>query len=125
MNHRTLLVAALLALPAGALFAQTVAPPPPAASETRIDKREAREQKRIRNGRDNGQLTPAEHAKLEQDQRDVKRAEAKAKYNGNVSPAEKARIEAMQDKESHDIRKQKHDAQVTPPNPAPAPVAPK
>jgi hypothetical protein len=70
------------------------------------------QQQRIENGLKSGQLTTREAAKLEREEAQVGRTEAKAMRDGSLSDAEKARIGRMQQRVSGDIYAQKHDAQT-------------
>ncbi len=78
------------------------------AMAARVDRRENRQQGRIHNGVKSGELTQGEAAKLRHDQRRIERTENRMRADGNLSPAEKAKLERMQDKESARIYKLKH-----------------
>ena len=73
----------------------------------RADKREAIQRARIREGRKDGEITKAEGAALNGEQRRVKRSERRAKADGTVTPREKVRIEKKQDRASRHIRRAK------------------
>jgi hypothetical protein len=77
----------------------------------RVDKREARQQRRIEQGVASGQLTPKETARLEAQQGRIETAEAKAKSDGVVTAKERASLTRRQNKASRNIHHQKHDAQ--------------
>jgi len=110
MNYtRSLLTAAVLAaLPLGA-FAQNT------ASEVH---RNVNQQQRIEQGLQSGSLNTREAAKLEREEANVNRMQARALKDGKLSDAEKARIDRAQNKVSRDIHREKHDAQTGNPNSA-------
>lgn len=106
MSTRAILLATLLAV-AGAASAQT---PDPAATPG-IDKRQARQQQRIDQGKASGQLTEKEAARMQQRQDRIAQREAKAKADGTVTAKERAGLQHQQNKASRKIRRNKHDAQ--------------
>jgi len=82
------------------------------SAEARRDQnREARQQGRISQGVQSGELNRAEAHRLHKGQKRVDRAQASAKSDGVVTDAEKARLEKMQDVQSKRIYEQKHDDQ--------------
>jgi hypothetical protein len=85
---------------------------PAFAQETRVDRRQDRQELRIDQGVKSGALTPRETRKLERGQRHVETLETKAQADGKVTAREKARLEHAQDVQSKRIYKQKHDAQT-------------
>lgn len=95
-----LLVAAFATLTASLASAGTVTP--------RIDRREARQSERIRDGVRSGELTRGETRHLVQGQRHVHRMEARAKSDGCVTPRERARITRAQNQQSRHIARFKH-----------------
>ncbi|HYV04974.1 MAG TPA: hypothetical protein VFB82_10325 [Blastocatellia bacterium] len=100
----SILVSGAFALSLGVLaIAQTQTPS--------INNREHRQQKRIKQGVNNGSLTKKEAARMEKQQAKTHRIEAKAKSDGKVTAKERARIQARENKTSRHIYKQKHDAQ--------------
>jgi uncharacterized membrane protein YebE (DUF533 family) len=103
MNTNTKRLALVLA---GALLATTGL-----SAQGRINKRQARQDKRIEQGVASGQLTNKEAAKLEAGQAKVQTAETAARADGKVTAKEHAKIEHMQDKQSKKIARQKHDKQ--------------
>jgi len=108
MKKQSLII--VLALSAvTAAFAQASTDP---TATPRIDKREARQQKRIDQGVASGQLTPKETARLEAQQGRIDAAETKAKSDGVVTAKEKAGLTRRQNKASRNIHRQKHDAQT-------------
>ncbi len=99
---RNILLATLLATLSLSAYAQNT---------TRIDKREANQEKRIEQGEKSGALTGKESERLEKGQAHVEKMEDKAKADGKVTAKERAHIEHAQDKQSRRIHRQKHDAQ--------------
>ncbi|MCC6474298.1 MAG: hypothetical protein IT514_11185 [Burkholderiales bacterium] len=87
----------------------------PAAAQTAtpgIDRREARQERRIEQGEKSGQLTRREAARLEKGQARIDRMQDKARADGKVTAGERARIHRAQNTESRRIARQKHDKQV-------------
>ena len=85
---------------------------PAIAQETRVDRRQERQEQRIDQGVKSGALTPRETRKLERGQTHVENLEMKAQADGKVTAREKARLEHAQDVQSERIYKQKHDKQT-------------
>src|ERR1700752_1086989 len=85
---------------------------PAFAQETRVDRRQDRQEQRIDKGIQSRALTPRETRKLEQGQQHVEKLETKAQADGKVTAKEKTRLEHAQDVQSKRIYKQKHDAQT-------------
>ncbi len=96
---------------AAAVLAIAVATPTLAAE---VDRRERRQQERIAQGVQSGQLTPRETARLERKEaridREVRRD--RAANGGTLTPAERARVNRQQDRVSRQIYREKHDAQT-------------
>ena len=76
-----------------------------------IDRREHREQQRIRQGIHSGELTRREARRLEAEQGRIRGYEWYAKSDGHVSRAERRHLDRMLDRSSRDIYRQKHDGQ--------------
>ena len=76
-----------------------------------IDRREHREQQRIRQGIRSGELTRRETRRLEAEQGRIRGYEWYAKSDGHVSRAERRHLDRMLDRSSRDIYRQKHDGQ--------------
>ncbi|MFN8588485.1 MAG: hypothetical protein U0704_11885 [Candidatus Eisenbacteria bacterium] len=95
-----LLVAAFAALATTVATAGTYTP--------RVDRREARQAERIREGVRSGELTRGETRQLVQGQRHVHRMEARAKADGVVTPGERARLGHAQNVQSRRIARLKH-----------------
>jgi hypothetical protein len=98
-------LATLLISTAGLASAQTATP--------RVDRREVRQQQRIRQGVRSGQLTPHETARLERGQRHINRMERRAKANGVVTPAERRHLARAQNHQSREIYRLKHNARTS------------
>lgn len=84
-----------------------------------IDKQEANQQQRIKEGKQSGELTHHEAHRLKGEQKAIGKAQTKAAADGTVTTQERQRIRKMQARSSRDIHRQKHDA-ATAPTPAPA-----
>lgn len=104
-RNALVLLGALLA--GAALAAQT----PTQKREAHIAQREAKQQKRIAQGAQSGQLTPKETARLEKQQAKIAKDVAKAEADGKVTRKEAAKIQGEQNRASKNIHKQKHDRQ--------------
>jgi hypothetical protein len=76
--------------------------------------REARQENRIKQGVQSGELTKHEAKRLARGQKKVDRFQEKAMADGVMSPEEKVKLEQMQDRQSKRIYKQKHDGQAKP-----------
>src|SRR5512138_1125045 len=76
-----------------------------------IDRRQDYQQNRIEQGIQSGQITRSEAYRLEQGERAIDRAQARARADGVVTQQERARIDRMTDRESRDIYRQSHDSQ--------------
>ncbi|MBL8515796.1 MAG: hypothetical protein JNM76_02410 [Betaproteobacteria bacterium] len=98
----------LAIIAAATLFAATSLT---AFADTRVDKRQERQEKRIEQGKASGELTDKEAARLEKGQAKVQAKEDAAKADGVVTKKEKVQLEKAQDKQSKRIAKQKNDKQ--------------
>lgn len=76
-----------------------------------IDRRQDYQQSRIEQGVRDGQITRSEQHRLEQGERAIDRAQARAMADGHVSPGERQRLDRMVDRESRQIYQQSHDRQ--------------
>ncbi len=74
----------------------------------RVDRREARQHLRIREGVRSGQLTRGEAQRLRAGQRHVHRMERRMKSDGFMTLRERARLERAQDRQSRRIMRMKH-----------------
>ena len=82
-----------------------------AQSMSTIDQRQDYQQDRIEHGIRDGQITSSEARRLEQGERAIDRAQARARADGVVTQQERARIDRMTDRESREIYQQSHDRQ--------------
>jgi uncharacterized membrane protein YebE (DUF533 family) len=76
-----------------------------------IDQRQDYQQNRIEQGIQSGQITRSEAYRLEQGERAIDRAQARARADGVVTQQERNRIDRMVDREGRDIYRQSHDSQ--------------
>jgi hypothetical protein len=102
---KTTLIAALLATIALGASAQA---PAPGTNTPGIDKREARQERRIQQGVNSGELTAKETHRLDKQQQHIDNMENRAEADGSVTAKERARIHHAQDRASADIRRKKH-----------------
>lgn len=86
--------------------------PPAFAQETRVDRRQDRQEQRIDRGVQSGALTPRETRRLQHGQQHVENLETRALADGTVTGREKARLEHAQDVQGKRIYRQKHDRQT-------------
>ena len=82
--------------------------------KSEVGERQRLQQERIGQGIKSGQLTPAEAARLENQEKHINGevAHDRAANGGTLTPAEKAKINHQQNKESRRIYRQKHDEQA-------------
>ncbi|MFM9853810.1 MAG: hypothetical protein ACKVOJ_13550 [Sphingomonadaceae bacterium] len=81
--------------------------------DARINQRQDRQAVRIANGISTGQLTAREGARLERQQAQIARYEARSRADGGgLSRHERARIETLQDRASRSIHNQRRDGQT-------------
>lgn len=88
------------------------------AQAGRNQNREHRQEKRIAQGAQSGELTKHEAKRLARGQKKIDHYQKKAMADGEMSVEEKAKLEKMQDRQSRKIRHQKHDAQSRSESPA-------
>ncbi|MEK8031058.1 hypothetical protein AACH06_09545 [Ideonella sp. DXS29W] len=133
MNVRHALAAAALAAVSVTSFAQSTPAPvaPPATPTTPpvtepgvrgtntpvINKHEANQQDRIRDGKQSGEITKREARRLHAEQKAVDRAQNKAAADGTVTTQERHHIRRMQARADKDIYRQKHDGAQRPDKP--------
>lgn len=79
-----------------------------------LDKREARMERRIEQGKASGALNEKEAARLERRKAKLERAEDRAKADGKVTKQERARLNRKADRLSDEIAHEKHDGQTAP-----------
>lgn len=80
-------------------------------SDPGIQKREQNQEKRIQQGVQSGQLTPAEAGKLEAQQAKIKQDEERMKADGKLTKAERRKLKREQDQASKNIYRKKHNPQ--------------
>lgn len=78
------------------------------AHTPRVDRREANQSQRIRQGVRSGELTRSETRQLVRGQRHVHRLERRAKADGKVTRSERARMHRAQCVQSRHIARSKH-----------------
>jgi hypothetical protein len=101
MKTHTLVVSIIIALGTASAFAQPVA---------NTVQRDVNQQTRIENGLKNGSLTTKEAGRLEREQAQIDRLQAKDLKDGKLSAAERAQLKRLQDKSSRDIHAAKANA---------------
>ena len=91
----------------------------PAAAPATINQRKENQQDRIANGIQSGQLTAGETRNLEKKESEINHEEHDMRKldNGHLTAADRATLQQQQNVVSKDIYKQKHDAQVQNVNP--------
>lgn len=77
----------------------------------KVRQRQANQQERIQEGRQNGELTNKETVRLEAQQAKIQHDKKVAKSDGVVTPAERQKLKREQNRASRNINRQKHDAQ--------------
>lgn len=77
-----------------------------------IQKREQNQERRIENGVENGSLTPREAGNLEAREAKIKQDEERMKADGNLTPAERAKLTREQNRASRKIYRKKHNARA-------------
>ena len=77
-----------------------------------VDRREHRQQRRIRRGVHSGSLTRREAGRLEAQEAKTKAEEAAAKADGKVTRRERAHLQRRENRTSRHIYRQKHDRQT-------------
>jgi hypothetical protein len=125
MNLRHVIAAAAFAAASATSFAQTATPAPApvpvdpgvqqrGANTPLIDKHEASQEQRIKEGRQSGELTRHETRRLKGEQKAVDRTQTKAAADGTVTAQERQHIRKAQNKAGKDIYRQKHDGASAP-----------
>jgi len=77
-----------------------------------INKREVRQEKRIKEGVKTGQLTKGEAKYLQQEQKEIRKSKRVAKQDGKVTKGERRMIKSEQNQANKDIYKLKHNKKV-------------
>jgi len=82
--------------------------------KSEVGQRQRLQQERVGQGIKSGQLTPAEAARMENQEKHINRevARDRAANGGTLTPGERARVNHQQNKVSRHIYRQKHDAQA-------------
>ncbi len=96
MKHHYLFASVLVAFGATGAFAQT--------NTATTVQRDVNQQTRIENGLKDGSLNTREAGRLEREQSQVNRLQAKDLKDGKLTPQERAQLRRAQDKASHDIK---------------------
>ena len=88
-----------------------------ASAQSEVNARRENQQDRIANGVKSGELTPAESARLEKREAELKKQikNERSANGGKLTPKERAQIEKELNEISRKIHRQKNDAQKTPP----------
>jgi len=81
-------------------------------NDPRIQERELKQQQRIQQGIQSGQLKPGEANRLERQQTRIKATEDRMKADGNLTRAERAKLTRMQNRASQNIYREKHNKQT-------------
>jgi hypothetical protein len=81
---------------------------PQAARTEQVLQRDVKQETRIRDGLQSGQLNTREAARLQREESRVDRMQARALKDGRMSPAEAARINQTQNQVSGDIQRAEH-----------------
>lgn len=89
-------------------LAIAVASPAAAAGLDHSYNRSARQQARIANGVNAGQITPRENAWLQRGQTRVANAQSRAAADGAITRGERAHLQAMQNRQSRHIYWARH-----------------
>ncbi len=95
-----------------AMLVSAVVLPAFAQSTPNLDKREERQQQRIAQGVESGQLTAKEASHLEAREAKLAGDEAAAKADGKVTRKERRKLQREADRDSAAIHHQKHDRQA-------------
>jgi hypothetical protein len=80
--------------------------------QDQTSKKQWRQHQRIKDGRENGDLTRRETKTLRKQQRHIQRQKRKAAADGQITPGEKARVNKAQRRASRNIARKKHNART-------------
>jgi hypothetical protein len=103
MFTRAFLISLIAASVAAPIYAQTDTPG--------VDARQERQEQRIQQGIESGQLNEREAARLNRQQDRIEKMEERAKSDGTVTKRERRALHKAQDRASRHIAKEKHDRQ--------------
>jgi hypothetical protein len=98
-RHRIIALAAVL-------FVTT-----PALAQRSIEQRMDRQEERLDNGADSGQLTPKEEQKIENRHENIEDKREAARADGHVTKDEAKKIRRAEDRTGEMIRRERHDDQ--------------
>ncbi len=79
-----------------------------AALAGRVKNRQVKQQKRIHQGVNSGELTRRETVRLKKEQRHINRAKKRALSDGELTRKERIRLEKKQDRASRHVYRAKH-----------------
>ena len=79
-----------------------------------VDRRERRQNRRIRQGVKSGELTKDETKQLRQGEKNIRQMERQAKSDGTVTQEERKELHKALNEESKEIYQEKHDADKRP-----------
>ncbi len=113
----TLFAVALGAVSLGAVAQNATPSTTPTTKSPVINERKENQQQRIGEGVENGSLTANEASHLEKKESKLNAEERRMKADGNLTPAERAKLTRQQNALSKQIYNQKHDAQTQNLNP--------
>ncbi len=101
----TLKTQRLTTILAAAFVLSSVVTSSDAEARDRVDRRQTRQNARVYDGKQSGEITDQEAARLRHSKRIVRRAENRAESDGVVTDAEKVALEKMQDARSKQIHR--------------------
>jgi uncharacterized membrane protein YebE (DUF533 family) len=111
MKQRTELIARILLVTAVFISATAVVEAlaySPGQTTPSVDRREARQRRRINSGVHSGSLTKREAAQINRQQARIRAHEAYAKSDGRVTARERASIQRQENRASRNIYRKKH-----------------
>jgi hypothetical protein len=94
---RTILFFTFILLINVSLFAQEPTP--------KVDARQNTQQARIQQGKQSGEISRREAARVRKEQKHIRRTERRAKADGDVTTAERRKLDRKQDRASRHIRR--------------------
>ncbi len=84
----------------------------PGSGTPNVTKRQFRQERRIREGRRSGELTPAESARLQGQQAKIRHDKRAAKADGVVTKQERAKLHHEQRRANRTIARKKHNGRT-------------